>query len=246
MSCHCPRNASHGDACQIVREFRMTPAQRREAYHAELRARAAQLGSGATNDTPWRLSRLGVPADAIVGLRGALETKSIEAGKRFVSAPRDIARTLLLSGPRGAGKTVAAAWVMAQFMKRHDFNSMPSGGKQYPPFVWCSASEVTAVTDWGRVDPDWLDGLKHAGLLVLDDLGEDGTAPGVSALADVLKLRHEKRKPTVITTNLPVDAAKGPSLRERYGDSWFERLKVAAIAPNLTTEKSLRRKGGTP
>lgn len=215
-------------------------------YRRELQERAKQIGSEAAVDVPYRLQRLGVPTDAIIGLRKASSTAAIASAKRWEGVPRHLARTLLLAGPRGIGKTVAAAYVLAGYVRKHDWNSAPSGGKTHPPFVWACASEVTAVTDFGRVAPEWVEGLKACQLLVLDDLGEDGTVPGVAALADVLKTRHEKHRATVITTNLPVDAPDGkPSLRSRYGDSWYERLKVAAIAPNLFGEKSLRKKGIT-
>lgn len=224
----------------------VTEGTRCADYRKQLQRRAAQLGQEAGVDVPFRLQKLGVPADAILALRKLQPTRSLDAARRFLSAQRDIARTLLLAGTRGVGKTVAAAYVLADHVRKHDWNGGVSGGKQLAPFVWASAAEVTAETDFGRVSPEWLEGLRHARLLVLDDLGEDGTVVGMAALADLLKLRHEKRRATVITSNLPVDPPKdkpGAScLRKRYGDSWFARLAVAAIAPALINEPSLRRR----
>lgn len=205
----------------------------REELEAEVRRRSAQDGVDV-----WReLAKLGAPADALVACRKPWDTVALEAARRFESAPRDMIRTLLLAGPRGCGKSVAATHVLWHWGRNYQWNSAPSGGKQWRPAIWCDASEVTGQTDYGRVDPSWLQELERAKVLVLDDLGEDGTQPGLAALTSVLKARHEARRATVITSNLAL-----PALALRYGASWYERLKVAAIAPDLRQAKSLRRR----
>src|SRR6185312_7454202 len=178
----------------------------------------------------------GVDEDAIDGLRKSAVTRSLGAAKRFVVADPSDTRTLVLAGARGVGKSVAAAHVIGEWLRKNDVNSRPSGGKWFPPVVWCRASQVTRETDFGRVDADFLYGLERSHLLVLDDLGEDATVPGLAALTDILKIRHEKRRLTVITSNLWPDM-----LKTRYGESWFDRLKTAAIVPDLRGEKSLRK-----
>jgi DNA replication protein DnaC len=215
----------------------VTCGTRCRLYREQLQRRAAQLGHEAGVDVPFRLQKLGVPADNILALRKATDTKALEGAKRFLTAPKDLVRFLVLVGPHGAGKSTAAAYVLAEAVRRHDWNSQASGGRQTEPFVWTNAAEVTSVVDFGRVAPEWVEGLKRASLLVLDDLGKDGTEVGLAALRDVLTYRHEKQRRTVVTSNLaPSD------FKARYGESWYERLKSAAMVPDLRNEKSMRKR----
>jgi hypothetical protein len=199
---------------------------------------ARRQGSSAV-DVWYEMAHLGVPPDAVLSVRKGWDTTALSAAKKFEIAPADIARTLVLAGARGCGKTTAAAHVVWHWARGHSWNNQASGGKQHRPCVWVDAAEVTAQTDFGRVDPEWLEGLRRAKLLIIDDLGEDGTQPGLAALADVLKARHEWRRRTVITSNLSL-----PKMEQRYGESWYERLRVAALAPDLRQAKSLRNKLG--
>ncbi len=236
-SCHCSPNEVHGMACPIIREFRTPKDQLRDEYRQLIRRRQEELAGGNAVDIPYKLQQLGVPRDAIKGAIAPITTVALDAARRFNSAPRETKRSLILVGHHGVGKSVAAAFVMAHWAKHYDWNSMPSGGKQFAPAFWCHAAELTSATDFGKVDPEWLEGLKRCQLLVVDELGHEGTLPGLSALRDVLTLRHEKHKATVITSNLAPD-----DFKSRYGDSWYERLKVAALVPDLRKEKSLRKK----
>lgn len=204
-------------------------------YQSELTRANERQAEGSGTDFLQELLKLGAPPDAVLSLKKPWDTNSILAAKKFEAAPRDLIRTLILAGPRGCGKSVAAAHVLHDWAKDYRWNSQPSGGKTWRPAIWANAAEVTAQTDFGRVDPDWLEGLERAQILVVDDLGEDGTTPGLGALTNLLKARHEARKPTVITSNLSL-----PAMAMRYGTSWYERLKVAAIAPDLRQAKSLR------
>lgn len=235
--CYCNPNETHGSACPILAEFRQTPDERMAAYRDEFKRRQTELAGEAAVDVPYRLQQLGVPQDAIMAVRNPRETSALDGARRFLGAQRDLLRTLILGGPHGVGKSVAAAFVLAHAVRHHDWNSQPGGGRANAPFVWAHAAELTQQTDFGRVSPDWLEGLRRCAVLVLDDVGKDATAPGVTALTDLLTYRHEKRRATVVTSNLDVDA-----LKERYGLAWYERVKVASLVPNLAAEKSLRKK----
>lgn len=218
-------------------ESRQTPEERLADYKRQIDAAKARMGT----DVPYKLQQLGVPADAIMRSRQPLHTGAISAAMRFRDADRSLFSVLLLAGERGVGKTVAAAWVLGKAAGEYAWNEMASGGVQHPPFVWAHASEVTSETDFGRVSPEWLEGLKRCRLLVLDDLGREGTPVGRTALRDVLVTRLEHRRPTVLTSNLKLD-----ELRREYGESWFVRLATAAIAPDLRDEKSLRVRTSKP
>lgn len=233
--CSCPANESHGPSCEVLRDFRLPPAQLMAEYNEQLRRRGLELESGSAPDVPYRLQKLGVAADAILGLRSLRTTAAVDAARRFVKSDPAEKRVLLLAGARGIGKTVAAACVLSAFVRRHDWNAQPSGGRQRPPFMWVHASEVTAETDFGRVDPFWVESLKLCRLLILDDLGKEGTVPGLGALRDVMVHRMEKQRLTVITCNEGI-----AEVTERYGESWLSRMAAFCLMPDLVSEKNLR------
>jgi DNA replication protein DnaC len=157
--------------------------------------------------------------------------------KRFLVASRHEARTLTLVGPKGVGKSVAAAYVLADWVRHYAWNDQPSGGRQLAPAIWVKASKLTQLADYGRIDTDWMDAARLAQVVVVDELGHDSTPVGMAALTDLLTARHEARKRTVVTANMaPEDLAK------RYGEAWYDRLRNASIVPDLRQEKNLRRR----
>lgn len=239
QACSCNQNESQGDACPIIREFRMSPEHRGDEYRAQLQARLSDLAAESGVDVPYRLQRLGVPADVILALRKTEERLALDWAKKFVLADRQVARFLVLSGPRGIGKSVAAGWVLAQGIRRYDWNAKPSGGKAREPFVWAKAVEVSAHTEFGRVNAEWLEGLKFARILVVDEMGHEDSAKSSTALRDVLIFRYERSAPTVLTGNMSPQQFKS-----RYGASWFDRMASAALMPDLGEEKSMRQRGG--
>lgn len=115
---------------------------------------------------------------------------------------------LVLVGNPGTGKTVAAVWLLVQ--------SMTAGLRgQYR-----RAAEVVRMSafDEGRAE---LERLKHAALLVLDDVGRETTSEYSRALLfDLLDTRHAERLPTVLASNL-VDGA----LSRHLGDALTDRIR---------------------
>lgn len=236
-------NCYFASSCQHDCPPRVASGSRCKLYRDALERRAEERDRHGSVDVPRKLVSLGVPADAAYAAKAPDDSGALRAAKRFHVANRAETRELVLAGPRGVGKSVAAAWLLGQWVKAYDWQGQPSGGRYVPPFVWTPAADVVRVVDFGKVPKEWVEGLMDCRLLVLDDLGEDFTAVGVGTLADILKQRNDRRRATVITSNLPVDAAKDkPSLRSRYGDSWFERLRITAIVPDLSKEQSLRRR----
>lgn len=234
--CHCAPNEYQGEACPIIAEFRRSPAESRELYQQELRRRIAERSQAAGVDVPYRLQKLGVPADAVLAIRNPFDNAALNAAKRLIGAPKDLVRLLLLAGPKGCGKTTAGAFALADFVRHWEWDSQPSGGRANDPCMWVNAAEVTLQQDFGRVSPDWLEGLRRCHFLVVDDLGHDATEQGMAALTSLLLHRHEKQRRTVVTCNLSPEG-----LKKRYGDAWYDRVRSAAIVPDLRQEKSLRK-----
>lgn len=228
-------------ACPVMAEFRKPRAERLAAYRAEIDAAKLRVGV----DVPYKLQQCGVPYDALAALRRQpKETRCMDFARRFLAAPRNLMRTLVLVGTNGVGKSTAAAYVLGDFVKRYPWNEGASGVAKHQPFRWVHSSEITSETDFGKVDPAFLEGLKKAECLVIDDLGKDATTPGLAALRDVMVVRHEKCRPTIVTSNLPPESPPSrpdaPSFKGLYGVSWYERLKVSAMVPDLRSETNLR------
>ncbi len=94
--------------------------------------------------------------------------------------------TLVLSGPVGRGKTVAAA--------RYALSTNAA---------WCHAP-LLALHAWEGAAKR-IHALVDAHHLVLDEVGGTGTTigPAVARVASVLSARHAAGRPTIVTTNLP-------------------------------------------
>jgi DNA replication protein DnaC len=97
---------------------------------------------------------------------------------------------MLLAGPPGTGKSVAAGYAL-----------MRRGG------VWAHVSEIADVYGLDRAAV--VARLKAARFLVLDDLGSEQKSEGArDAVVSVLLVRFENEQATVMTSNLSPDAWK--------------------------------------
>jgi DNA replication protein DnaC len=134
---------------------------------------------------------------------------------------------LCLHGSVGQGKTVAAAWVLAQAIRA-------GRGAQYRP-----AGVVARLSDFDD-GPRELDALKRASVLVLDDVGvEAASERGRAILGEVLDARYERLGTrTVLTSNLGPEA-----LLRRLGQRAWDRLQHDGELLELVGE-SLRKGGG--
>lgn len=130
------------------------------------------------------------------GHRGS--ERAAEAAKEFLAART--ARTLILCGPPGRGKSFCATWLIAEF--------------QYSS-QWIAASEVRVGEQW----PALRTKAEFVKLLVVDDLGREATDWAGRELADLIELRHNRGLRTAATTNLTRD-----QLISRYGDRLASRL----------------------
>lgn len=138
-----------------------------------------------------------------------------EAAARAVEAflADEAARTLLLLGPTGRGKSHAATWALAERVG-----------------VWLSATDVR-VAEWDGLRPKAL----AARLLVIDDLGRESTEWAARELADVCELRHNRGLRTIATSNLVEEkllSRYGERCASRWSDVRLSRL-VTVLGPDL-------------
>lgn len=160
-------------------------------------------------------------ADAV--LDGFHPTDATQAVDRFLVDPQ--ARTLVLAGSVGVGKSVAAAYAMS---RRKGF---------------CRFVSASSLPDISRFDEAAMREKRLAydcSLLVLDDLGtEYGDAKGWfhSVLEPLLVDRHGNKRRTIITCNLPTEA-----FVQRYGERIADRIAGSGMfvrfgGPSLRVRK---------
>lgn len=120
---------------------------------------------------------------------------------------------LVLSGPRGVGKTTAAAWWLVQKRVRTEFLATTS-----VRFI-----DAGLMSRWPRYDDAKMRELTRARALVIDDLGieyTDTKGAFVSLFDEVVNNRYAAELPTLITTNL-----NAKSFKERYGERVADRIR---------------------
>lgn len=180
----------------------------RQRAEAERRARRPRL----------LVERLGWPARPVSEAVGADITKPCirEVAEWQCTASHCL---LVLSGERGAGKTVAAAWWAlrqtgaVEFVTAHEF--------------------VTASSFEGERDR-WI----AADALVLDDLGveyQDAKGASASALDALVNEFYSHGRPLVMTTNLGRDEFKA-----RVGERIADRIRECDGWRELANAPSLR------
>lgn len=113
-------------------------------------------------------------------------------------------RFLMLLGEKGLGKTVAAAWAIAE-----------AGGFY---LSGPGLRELAESTFWG--DRDKRENILAARLVVLDDLGAEDPTPKVCEyVGRLINERQGARMHTLLTGNLSEE-----DMEERYGDRAAERV----------------------
>jgi len=153
-----------------------------------------------------RLVQLGWPRRALeVAWQSEEVTDAVRAARQW-----DAGRSaLVLSGGRGCGKTVAAAW--------RALSDPPNA-----LFRFCDAPRAARI---GRYSSGWAE-LVDAPALCLDDLGAEYLDAKESFVADVSELvnaYYASRRRLIVTTNL-----SGDELAERYGARVLDRLMECA------------------
>jgi hypothetical protein len=217
-------------------EGRATLQQRRTAAYA----RHAAARETSSYDEAWRWAqKAGVPYEALSALRGGPEDcAALTAARKF---NRDAeALFLVLLGPTGVGKTLAATLVVVDFASRWPWNEQPSGGA-VEPIRYVASSTLTRLSAYDAEAQRYVESLQRCHLLVLEDSGDEGTELGRGLFVELLMVRHTSRKRTVVTGNMR------PSMfLERYGAAAWDRIRSSGYVPDLFTEKSRRRRSEKP
>lgn len=201
-----------------------------DCYQQQLRERCART------EAPWedlasQLSRSGLPPQAVGELSRPLGlTEAMTEARSFFAQGFATAPGMGLLGKAGRGKTVAAGWLMLQVLKDKGWNNVPTG-ELSTPVLCVEAHRLTGIHERDKLDADWLHDLRRVLFLVLDDMGDEGTPAGVSALAGVIKARHGSGRRTVLTSNLHRDA-----FLRRYGEAIADRIRLVELGPG----KSMR------
>lgn len=169
-----------------------------------------------------RLTGWGVPPQETVLLLNRLkETVALGFVKQWViDAHKPEGPTMLvMAGPKGVGKTIAAAYAMF-----YSEPPLPYGGKwkteQAPRF-----RHVADIAEMGLYGSDEVKKqrgeLKHTRALVVDDLGAEVASEHFLALFDsIVDARYGSMGHTIFTTNLTVE-----QFSRRYGDRVYDRIR---------------------
>lgn len=179
------------------------------------------------------MRRCGCPGRTIDDLRRRLKpTQALDASKRFSGARREDLCLLLLLGPAGVGKSVAAAAAMMAH-GRAIGGRAPGSPK---PYLWIQASRFIGISHFEDTDRQFLAEVEKVGFLVVDEIGSDqASKTGHVRVTELLLARFAQRRATVLTGNL-----KHSEFEEAYGKALVDRIRSGGMDPDLSKEKTNR------
>lgn len=138
----------------------------------------------------------------------------------------------LICGPTGCGKTSALVAVVRRLETERpllgpnsndDIDALLEGMRRLPEVVWVRAQDLPVARlahALGKGEAELVENAKHAGILVLDDLGwESARAGAADVVVEVLAERYDHGRITWATTGL-----RPEQLSERYGDALVRRV----------------------
>jgi DNA replication protein DnaC len=157
-------------------------------------------------------------------IRAVFEASSADETKPCIRAVAEWQRSashclLVLSGQRGAGKTVAAAWWAL---------------RQSCAVEFVTAERFVTTSSFDGARDRWTE----ADALVLDDLGveyQDAKGASASALDALVNEYYSRGRPLVVTTNLGRDEFKA-----RVGERIADRIRECNGWRSLANAPSLR------
>lgn len=193
-----------------------------EDEHRTREREAAEASSRFAQRMPERLEEMGVPPLVTQALTSARATGGMRAIEEFRQSGRPV---LLLVGPPGCGKTVAAASALRNYLP--------------PNARFVRAVDLARLSLFDQEQSRQWDTACEIRMLVLDDLGmehaNDFWLSRLDALVDARCANPRLR--TVITSNLDVDR-----IRKQYGIRVTDRLVQTAMI-RVAGQQSLRRPG---
>lgn len=138
-------------------------------------------------------------------------TTAMKAVSGFMKASRE-GWCLVLSGPKGSGKSTAAAHYL--------WATAPQSDSRFPASQrWWTAAKVSRVSSYD----DQLEKLMKVSVLVIDDLGVefmDKAGHFKSRLDELIDARWGNFRKTIITTNL-----NAKDFQERYESRVTDRIR---------------------
>lgn len=176
------------------------------------------------DEAAWqaRLGAVGIPdrfRDRTLDTYIATEPKQkrvLEFARAYADNFADVKRTgqsLMFIGLPGTGKNHLAAGIALQVMREHSvlFTTLLRAVRRVKD-TWTSKTETETQA---------IESLVFPSLLILDEVGvQFGSDTEKLILFDVLNERYEKRKPTILLSNLTLD-----EVRAYLGERIFDRLR---------------------
>lgn len=186
-----------------------------------------------------RLASIGLPNELIDKrfdtFDRSLQPQALDAAVAFVKDwPHH--RCLLFTGLPGTGKSHLIAAILRECYERNNVVSK-----------YHSVAVMTTLwkhaEDWSKFGREIVEPLMQARLIALDEIGREARTDQWLAELDVLLAsRYSDRLPTILATNLALDAFIrhiGASLWSRL-DSWAEILTMAGKSPDNDYRRRLK------
>ena len=153
----------------------------------------------------------GMPQRIIDTITGDyFETEAMQTVKKFLEAPRE-GWCLVLSGPKGCGKSTAAAYYLWE--KTKSLAVMPTTRR------WWTGSRVGRVSGYANAHQDPLEDMMKLPVMVIDDLGVEYLDKNGFA-NELFDERWGNYRKTIITTNL-----NSKDFQQRYEQRVTDRIR---------------------
>lgn len=197
---------------------------------AEVRGKLQRM---ADRQIPLRSARviIGVASDGSGGDGPLdLDTPAMRCVREFMARKPG---TIAIAGGVGCGKTLAAAWAVAQKVRERYFGSHPDGkdgtwpADYHPRFI--DAARLARLPRFSGKGESAaaLAPYERCSVLAIDDIGMENDVGFVGILDSLIVTRHEDNLRTIITTNMPSEEfypIYGPRVADRLKGSGYWEL----------------------
>lgn len=218
--------AEHGLAEDIREHVRRLYRASQVRIRQRMRATGAQslaelLAMDEAREREEALREAGVPPLLLEAAAGELKmTEALAWAQVMDETGVEQGQCLVLVGPTGVGKSTAMAWLARRLVEK--------GRKPQ----WHYAPEMFARMSVGEIQ---YHPITVADVLLIDDLGAEDDPRYRAKFDTLIYFRHTGRRPTVITSNLAIEA-----IINRYGDRVVDRLREWGMVIYIVGE-SMRR-----